>query len=381
MGEPEPALLATAAHAEGLFPGHCSLREELWPSTRGAATWDYGSTPGSTAASEMCADPAIAHQSSQNKIAFPLLDIPVTILTSYHSSALWPDDMEAESQRHPRFQSPPPLLLRRWWLVLRAPCPPAGKQMFREDHALAHRCVESAEIEKHPQWVPVIVGKVSGSQRVDIDKRKDLVPSDLSVARSTWIVRTGVQLPSEKAVFLVDKTVPQSSLTVCGPHVRGWPECSCTKHLSIHPTPEIEKASKGYAKNTAGVGSRRQSTEHGWCWPWRDGEAGERGHQTKAGREDGPRPAPVPTTASWPTVPFKVHEFVHWTSIQEPSGAGGDTVIRGSRCPHHTSAAATAGSANLGRLWLPEPQEALGGWAATIQGFPALRASPGWLGG
>lgn len=98
--------------------------------------------------------------------------------------------------------------------MLRAPCPPAGKQMFREDHALAHRCVESAEIEKHPQWVPVIVGKVSGSQRVDIDKRKDLVPSDLSVARSTWIVRTGVQLPSEKAVFLVDKTVPQSSLTV-----------------------------------------------------------------------------------------------------------------------------------------------------------------------
>ncbi|KAK1343061.1 hypothetical protein QTO34_015833 [Cnephaeus nilssonii] len=28
--------------------------------------------------------------------------------------------------------------------------------------------------------------------------------------------------------------------------------------------------------------------------------------------EDGPRPAPVPTAASQPTVPFKVHEFVHW---------------------------------------------------------------------
>ncbi|XP_054579213.1 gamma-aminobutyric acid receptor-associated protein-like 2 [Eptesicus fuscus] len=87
--------------------------------------------------------------------------------------------------------------------------------MFREDHALAHRCVESAEIRaKHPHWGPVIVGKVSGSQRVDIDKRKDLVPSDLSVARSTRIVRTRVQLPSEKAVFPVDKTVPQASLTV-----------------------------------------------------------------------------------------------------------------------------------------------------------------------
>ena len=82
--------------------------------------------------------------------------------------------------------------------------------------ALEHRCVESAKIRaKYPDRVPVIVEKVSGSQIVDIDKRKYLVPSDITVAQFMWIIRKRIQLPSEKAIFLfVDKTVPQSSLTM-----------------------------------------------------------------------------------------------------------------------------------------------------------------------
>ncbi|XP_072492628.1 gamma-aminobutyric acid receptor-associated protein-like 2 isoform X1 [Notamacropus eugenii] len=87
------------------------------------------------------------------------------------------------------------------------------KWMFKEDHSLEHRCVESAKIRaKYPDRVPVIVEKVSGSQIVDIDKRKYLVPSDITVAQFMWIIRKRIQLPSEKAIFLfVDKTVPQSS--------------------------------------------------------------------------------------------------------------------------------------------------------------------------
>ncbi|XP_044049581.1 gamma-aminobutyric acid receptor-associated protein-like 2 isoform X3 [Siniperca chuatsi] len=92
------------------------------------------------------------------------------------------------------------------------------KWMFKEDHSLGkeHRCVESAKIRnKYPDRVPVIVEKVSGSQIVDIDKRKYLVPSDITVAQFMWIIRKRIQLPSEKAIFLfVDKTVPQSSLTM-----------------------------------------------------------------------------------------------------------------------------------------------------------------------
>lgn len=90
------------------------------------------------------------------------------------------------------------------------------KWMFKEDHSLEHRCIESAKIRnKYPDRVPVIVEKVSGSQIVDIDKRKYLVPSDITVAQFMWIIRKRIQLPSEKAIFLfVDKTVPQSSITM-----------------------------------------------------------------------------------------------------------------------------------------------------------------------
>uniref|UniRef100_A0AAQ4S265 GABA type A receptor associated protein like 2 n=1 Tax=Gasterosteus aculeatus aculeatus TaxID=481459 RepID=A0AAQ4S265_GASAC len=89
------------------------------------------------------------------------------------------------------------------------------KWMFKEDHSVEHRCIESAKIRnKYPDRVPVIVEKVSGSQIVDIDKRKYLVPSDITVAQFMWIIRKRIQLPSEKAIFLfVDKTVPQSSCT------------------------------------------------------------------------------------------------------------------------------------------------------------------------
>uniref|UniRef100_A0AAV2LU92 Autophagy-related protein n=1 Tax=Knipowitschia caucasica TaxID=637954 RepID=A0AAV2LU92_KNICA len=66
------------------------------------------------------------------------------------------------------------------------------KWMFKEDHSLEHRCIESAKIRsKYPDRVPVIVEKFM------------------------WIIRKRIQLPSEKAIFLfVDKTVPQSSITM-----------------------------------------------------------------------------------------------------------------------------------------------------------------------
>uniref|UniRef100_F1NNM2 Gamma-aminobutyric acid receptor-associated protein-like 2 n=1 Tax=Gallus gallus TaxID=9031 RepID=F1NNM2_CHICK len=99
---------------------------------------------------------------------------------------------------------------RGWELLTVAP---VGHQQRRH---VEHRCVESAKIRaKYPDRVPVIVEKVSGSQIVDIDKRKYLVPSDITVAQFMWIIRKRIQLPSEKAIFLfVDKTVPQSSLTM-----------------------------------------------------------------------------------------------------------------------------------------------------------------------
>jgi GABA(A) receptor-associated protein len=69
--------------------------------------------------------------------------------------------------------------------------------------------------QKYPDRIPVVVERVPNSQIPEIDKRKFLVPNDISVAQFMWIIRKRIQLPSEKAIFLfVNKTIPQSSATM-----------------------------------------------------------------------------------------------------------------------------------------------------------------------
>ena len=64
-------------------------------------------------------------------------------------------------------------------------------------------------------YLQVVVERVPNSQIPEIDKRKFLVPNDISVAQFMWIIRKRIQLPSEKAIFLfVNKTIPQSSSTM-----------------------------------------------------------------------------------------------------------------------------------------------------------------------
>ena len=61
----------------------------------------------------------------------------------------------------------------------------------------------------------MVVERVPNSLIPEIDKRKFLVPNDISVAQFMWIIRKRIQLPSEKAIFLfVNKTIPQSSSTM-----------------------------------------------------------------------------------------------------------------------------------------------------------------------
>lgn len=77
---------------------------------------------------------------------------------------------------------------------------------------LEHRMQESNKIRsKYPDRIPVVVEKAPNSQIQDIDKRKFLVPNDISVAQFMWIIRRRIQLPAEKAIFLfVGKVLPQS---------------------------------------------------------------------------------------------------------------------------------------------------------------------------
>merc|ERR1712226_289281 len=94
--------------------------------------------------------------------------------------------------------------------------PVSAKLPFKKDHSLEYRKIEAQKIRtKYPDRVPVIVEKVTGSVVDDIDKRKYLVPNDITVAQFMWIIRKRINMPPEKALFLfIDKVVPTSSMTM-----------------------------------------------------------------------------------------------------------------------------------------------------------------------
>lgn len=50
--------------------------------------------------------------------------------------------------------------------------------------------------------MPVICEKVENSDIQEIDKRKYLVPGDLSVGQFVYVIRKRIKLPSEKAIFI-----------------------------------------------------------------------------------------------------------------------------------------------------------------------------------
>ena len=65
---------------------------------------------------------------------------------------------------------------------------------------------------KYPERVPVICEKDARSDIPDIDKKKYLVPADLTVSQFTWVIRKRIKLPPESAMFLfINDHLPQAS--------------------------------------------------------------------------------------------------------------------------------------------------------------------------
>ena len=55
---------------------------------------------------------------------------------------------------------------------------------------------------KYPDRVPVICEKADRSDIPDIDKKKYLVPADLTVGQFHYVIRKRIKLAPEKALFL-----------------------------------------------------------------------------------------------------------------------------------------------------------------------------------
>ncbi|PQQ18391.1 autophagy-related protein 8C [Prunus yedoensis var. nudiflora] len=87
------------------------------------------------------------------------------------------------------------------------------KNSFKLDHSLEKRQAEAGRIrEKYPDRIPVIVEKAARSNIPDIDKKKYLVPADLSVGQFVYVVRKRIKLEAEKAIFVfVKNTLPPTA--------------------------------------------------------------------------------------------------------------------------------------------------------------------------
>ncbi|CAF4775633.1 unnamed protein product [Rotaria sp. Silwood1] len=90
------------------------------------------------------------------------------------------------------------------------------KFRFKEETPIEQRKQEAEKIRvKYPERIPVVVERVPKSQIPDIDKRKFLVPNDITIPQFMWIIRKRIQLAPEKAIFLfVNQKIPPSSYTM-----------------------------------------------------------------------------------------------------------------------------------------------------------------------
>ena len=86
-------------------------------------------------------------------------------------------------------------------------------QSFKSLHPFEKRKAEADRIRlKYPDRIPVIAEKVEKSSIPDIDKKKYLVPADLTMGQFVYVIRKRIKLPSDGAIYLfINNVLPPSS--------------------------------------------------------------------------------------------------------------------------------------------------------------------------
>ena len=70
------------------------------------------------------------------------------------------------------------------------------------------RVAEAKRIrDKYKDRIPVICEKANRTNVPDIDKKKYLVPADLTVGQFVYVIRKRIELPADKALFLIVNNV------------------------------------------------------------------------------------------------------------------------------------------------------------------------------
>lgn len=84
---------------------------------------------------------------------------------------------------------------------------------FKKQFSLKRRSEEANRIkEKYPDRIPVIVERADSSTIQDIDKKKYLVPNDLTLGQFIYVIRKRIKLNPEEALFVfVNNRLPATS--------------------------------------------------------------------------------------------------------------------------------------------------------------------------
>ncbi|KAI7877835.1 microtubial binding protein [Lichtheimia hyalospora FSU 10163] len=87
------------------------------------------------------------------------------------------------------------------------------RSKFKDEHPFDKRKAEAERIrQKYPDRIPVICEKVEKSDIPIIDKKKYLVPSDLTVGQFVYVIRKRIKLGPEKAIYIfVNEILPPTS--------------------------------------------------------------------------------------------------------------------------------------------------------------------------
>lgn len=88
-----------------------------------------------------------------------------------------------------------------------------ARPSFKTEFEFEKRKEEAQRItKKFTNRIPVICEKAEKSDVPDIDKRKYLVPDDLTVGQFIYVIRKRIELPPEKAIFIfVNNTLPPTA--------------------------------------------------------------------------------------------------------------------------------------------------------------------------
>ncbi|KZV94091.1 light chain 3 [Exidia glandulosa HHB12029] len=87
------------------------------------------------------------------------------------------------------------------------------RSKFKDEHTFEKRKGEAERIrQKYPDRIPVICEKADKTDIPTIDKKKYLVPSDLTVGQFVYVIRKRIKLAPEKAIFIfVDEVLPPTA--------------------------------------------------------------------------------------------------------------------------------------------------------------------------